>query len=139
CVRLYPESAHKMFDLVHEGVSIYVEYEPITVGKREGRYFLSVCPDIYHHNLVSIARANAILKKDGLLSRVNGNEVARIVRSHVGYPQPLHLRTSAKGIHSPPREHPDAKTQRKDVKKRARPMSDSHAGFGDGKPTQPDK
>jgi len=53
-----------------------------------------VFPDIYHRNLVSLARARAILQKDGLVSRVNMKEVARIVRLHSGYPQPLHVRTT---------------------------------------------
>jgi len=92
CVRLYPESAHKMFDFVREGETIYSIYEPIVVGRRENKYYLSVFPDIYHKNLVSTARAKAILQKEGLLSRVNMNEVAQIVRKQVGYPMQLHLR-----------------------------------------------
>ncbi len=101
CVRLYPESAHKMFDLVRVGEPIMVMYEPILVGRREGRYFLSVFPDIYHQNLVSRSRAKAILQKEGLLSRVNMKEVERIVRLQAGYPTPLHLRATAPGRAGP--------------------------------------
>jgi L,D-transpeptidase ErfK/SrfK len=92
CIRLYPESAHKMYNFVREGETIYSIYEPIVVGRRENKYYLSVFPDIYHKNLVSTARAKAILQKEGLLSRVNMNEVAQIVRKQVGYPLPLHLK-----------------------------------------------
>jgi L,D-transpeptidase ErfK/SrfK len=120
CVRLYPEAAHKMFDLVREGESIYVVYEPITLGRRENRYYLSVFPDIYHRNLVSNARAKAILQNAGLLSRVNMNEVARIVRKQEGYPTLLHLRAPAK-------------SQVKKPKTKGKPPKGSHPQAGKGK------
>lgn len=118
CVRLYPESAHKMFDLVKEGEPIFSMYEPITVGRREDKYYLSVFPDIYHKNLVSVARARSILQKEGLLSRVNMNEVARIVHKQLGYPQSLHLHPANKQA---AKKHPAGKSAAKPapVKKQA--------------------
>lgn len=91
CIRLYPEAAHKMFDLVKEGETIYSIYEPILVGQRDGNYYLVVYPDIYNKKTATLTRARTLLKTDGILSRVNMKEVADIVRNQDGYPHKIGL------------------------------------------------
>lgn len=89
CVRLYPEAAHKLFDLVKKGDTIYSVYEPVVVGQRRGRYYLCVFPDIYNQGGDLLDRAKSILRKSLPPGSVNMEEVAEIVRSHDGYPIPL--------------------------------------------------
>ena len=96
CVRLYPESAQKMFELVRKGDPIVSYYEPILVGYRGGRYYLAAFEDIYKRGLTTPEHAEALLRREGIWSRVDPEEVAEIVQSHIGYPVSLHLRDSTK-------------------------------------------
>ena len=89
CVRLYPESAHAMYDRVKEGMTIYSTYEPVNVGFRGGKYYLSVFPDIYKQGLTPLPHIQKVLGQYGLLSLVNPADLQRIARAQMGIPQPL--------------------------------------------------
>ena len=86
CLRLFPESAHAMFDMVSEGESIYSEYEPLLIGKRDDRYFLCVLPDIYHKGNATLQRAKILLEREGLLSHVDSASLRKIVADADGLP-----------------------------------------------------
>ena len=92
CVRLYPEAAHQMFELVKKGDKIYSLYEPVLIGRRGGRTYLSVFPDIYGRGAVSMDRVRSVLQQSVPLDAVDMDEVADIVRTQEGYPRPLHMR-----------------------------------------------
>lgn len=86
CVRLYPESAHALFDRVSLGTPIYALYEPILIGKQEHDYYLSVSPDIYGKKPVSLANVRKRVEKAGLGSLVNWSRIEAIARGQDGYP-----------------------------------------------------
>jgi L,D-transpeptidase ErfK/SrfK len=86
CVRLYPEAAHRMYEQVSEGMPIYSVYEPVLVGKLNGRYFLSLSPDIYHKGLTTLPQVKARLKRVGLLPLVEEKELRRIIARADGHP-----------------------------------------------------
>ena len=87
CVRLYPESAHAMYDRVKTGMTIYSVYEPVKLGKRNGKVFLSVFPDIYHQGITTLPHVQKILKQFGLLGSVEPTRLKHIVRNQTGIPQ----------------------------------------------------
>ncbi len=47
CIRLYPEDIRVLFDLVAPGTPVSVVYEPVKVGRLEGRVYVEVHRDIY--------------------------------------------------------------------------------------------
>ena len=89
CVRLYPESAHAMFDRVKTGMTIYAVYEPVEVGFAGGKYYLSVYPDLYKQGITSLPHVQKILQQYGLLSLADPATLKRIVGNQAGVPQPL--------------------------------------------------
>ena len=89
CVRLYPESAHAMYDRVKTGMTIYAVYEPVKIGKSNGKVFLSVFPDIYHQGVASVPHVQKILQQFGLLAFTDEANLRRIVRNQSGVPQVL--------------------------------------------------
>ncbi len=89
CVRLYPESAHAMYDRVKEGMTIYAMYEPVKVGFRGGKYYLSVFPDIYKQGLTTIPHVQKVLAQYGLLPLVDAANLKHIVGEQAGVPRPL--------------------------------------------------
>ena len=91
CVRLYPESAHRMFDLVTKGEAIQSLYMPVLLGRRGGRYYLTVFPDVYSKGGVSLEDAKAVIEQSVPLTSVDMREVADIVQAHEGYPRQLHV------------------------------------------------
>lgn len=91
CVRLYPEAARRMFDLVRKGDRICSLYEPVLLGRSRDSYYLAVCPDIYHEEPGNRERVAALLREAGLADRVDRREIAAIVRRQTGYPTLLHL------------------------------------------------
>jgi len=86
CVRLYPEAAHALFDQVAVGMPIYSVYEPVLVGTLNGRFYLTVFPDIYHTGLASPARVGKELEAAGIADLVDAKTVQTIVRHADGYP-----------------------------------------------------
>ncbi len=89
CVRLYPESAHAMYDRVKTGMTIYAVYEPVKIGKSNGKLFLSVFPDIYHQGVASVPHVQKILQQFGLLAFTDDVNLRRIIGNQSGVPQVL--------------------------------------------------
>lgn len=101
CVRLFPEAARHLFEIVKKGDTIYSVYEPVVLGKRRGRYYLCVVTDIYNQGGDLLDRARSLLRKELPPGSVDMDEVAEIVRNHDGYPIPLGVaRWSAAGKRS---------------------------------------
>jgi L,D-transpeptidase ErfK/SrfK len=89
CVRMYPESAHKLFDSVQIGMPIYARYEPIKLGKRDGVIYLSVSPDVYKSGDVSLENVRKKLEEAGVADEVDQAKVKRIVSRQDGYLWPV--------------------------------------------------
>jgi L,D-transpeptidase ErfK/SrfK len=105
CVRLYPEAAHKMYEQTTVGTPIYSIYEPVLIGKLNGRYFLSVYPDIYHKGKTTLPQVKTRLKQAGLLSLVDETELKRIVTRADGRPSRISgaaedLQVNGAAVHS---------------------------------------
>ncbi len=64
CLRTYPKLAHKLFDLVHKGMPVWIVYEPVKFGTdSQGRLNVQVFPDVYRHN-TSISLAEKVLQRE---------------------------------------------------------------------------
>ncbi len=89
CVRLYPEHASRMFSQVSVGTPIHSLYEPVRVGRREGRYYLSVWPDLYGTGKTSPQHIETLLKAVGLWPLADPEAVRRAAERRDGYPEPI--------------------------------------------------
>jgi L,D-transpeptidase ErfK/SrfK len=89
CVRLYPESARRMFEQVTVGMPIYSVYEPVLIGKRDGKYYLSVAPDVYGRGGASLEDVKKALEAVGLLPLVNEAKLRGIASQKDAYPHPI--------------------------------------------------
>lgn len=89
CVRMYPESAHRLYDSVPIGTPIYAEYEPVKLGKQDGVVYLSVSPDVYHRHKLSLESVRLRLDAAGLAGQVDDARVRRIMARKDGYPWPI--------------------------------------------------
>jgi L,D-transpeptidase ErfK/SrfK len=87
CVRLYPESARKMFGQVSVGMPIYSLYEPVKIGKQDGRYYLSVAPDVYGRGGAGLVDVKKALAAVGLLPLVEERTLRSIVSQKAAYPR----------------------------------------------------
>ena len=86
CVRMYPEAAHKLYDQVTVGMPIHSIYEPVVVGKMNGKFYLSVFPDIYKTGQTDVERIHKRLKSMGLLDAVDPTNLQKIISRADGYP-----------------------------------------------------
>lgn len=67
CIRLNPDHARALFDLVAVGDRVRIVYEPVLVGVDEGgRAWLEVHPDIYGRGGDSFSLAVALLGQSGV-------------------------------------------------------------------------
>ncbi len=89
CVRMYPETGHRMFEQVDLGMPIYSLYQPIKIGREGDTYYLSVSPDIYHTGRAAFAAVQQRLAAAGLLPRVNRQQIRRIAARQDGYPHAI--------------------------------------------------
>jgi L,D-transpeptidase ErfK/SrfK len=87
CVRLYPEGARKLFESIQVGMPIYSVYEPILVGRIEGKFYLTVFPDVYNTGLATFERAMEKLTAAGIAGVVDQAVIQRVVARVEGYPQ----------------------------------------------------
>jgi L,D-transpeptidase ErfK/SrfK len=102
CVRMYPESAHRLFDSVPIGTAIYAEYEPVKLGKQGGVVYLSVSPDVYHRHELSVESVLERLEAAGLTGQVDEARIRRIVARQDGYPWPIAWERAGVAASGPP-------------------------------------
>jgi len=85
CIRLYPEDIPVLYQLVPVGTPVRMVREPVKVGLAEGRVFVEVHQDDETH--VDLLRdAWQLLKRRGLLDRVDARKLKAAVRSRTGTP-----------------------------------------------------
>ena len=87
CVRMYPEAAHHLYNLTYLGMPIYAVYEPIKVGKSGNGIYLSVSPDVYHLNRVSLPLVKKRLKQAGVGAGVNWTLARQMLARQDGCPR----------------------------------------------------
>lgn len=87
CMRMYPASAHELFDKVEVGMPVRIEYEPVKVGRDEetGALFLSVYPDVY--NQIPLAgETQRVLDKAGLTELIPEPQTQKLIADRQGLP-----------------------------------------------------
>jgi L,D-transpeptidase ErfK/SrfK len=89
CMRMYPDSAHDLFDQVEVGMPVRIEYEPVKVGRDDdGNLFVVVFPDVYHE--VDLTKEVAKrLDEAGLSGWVTQAQIDQWVRESTGTPQKI--------------------------------------------------
>ena len=87
CVRMYPEAAHHLYNLTYLGMPIYAVYEPIKLGKSGSDIYLSVSPDVYHLDRVSLQLVKKRLKRAGVGAGVNWPLVRQMLARQDGCPR----------------------------------------------------
>ena len=86
CTRMYPEHIKALFPLVNVGTSVEYIYEPVMIGFKNGRIFLSVNQDYYHRIPDMLTYTLNRLEKAQLLNQVNLTKVSKLVEEKWGVP-----------------------------------------------------
>lgn len=88
CMRMYPDSAHELFDKVTVGMPVRIEYEPVKVGMDDetGEIFLVILPDVYNRYDM-LEHTRQVLADAGLLPFVDDKTLERLVRRKSGRPE----------------------------------------------------
>jgi L,D-transpeptidase ErfK/SrfK len=86
CTRMYPEHIKALFPLVNVGTTVEYIYEPVMIGFKNGRIFLSVNQDFYHRIPDMLTYTLNRLEKAQLLNDVNLTMVTKLVEEKWGIP-----------------------------------------------------
>ena len=89
CTRLYPEDIKKLFAMVPMGTRVEYVYEPVKVGFRYGRVYLSVHEDVYMKIRSIFLHVLDLLEKKGLLGQVDLRRVVQAVEEQTGMPMDI--------------------------------------------------
>jgi L,D-transpeptidase ErfK/SrfK len=97
CTRLYPEDIKKLFAMVPKGTKVEYIYEPVLIGFRQGRVFLSVHDDVYFKIRSMILYVLNLLEQRGLADQVNTERVLQTVEEQTGMPMDISKTTPGGG------------------------------------------
>jgi L,D-transpeptidase ErfK/SrfK len=90
CIRLYPEDIEALYPLVPVGTVVFIVYQPLKLGLREGKVFLQVFPDfekrIANQHLEILKLANQIEKETGFKVILYWDQVAKMLEKENGVP-----------------------------------------------------
>ncbi len=87
CTRMYPEHIKALFPLVPVGTTVEYIYEPVMIGFKNGRIFLSVNQDYYFKIPDMLTYTLKRLEHAQLLNQVNLLKVLQMVEERWGVPQ----------------------------------------------------
>lgn len=85
CARLYPEDVERLFPLVRVGTRGAFIYQPVKVGRRDGRLWLEAHDDMYAYRPALPAGAAALLRRGGL--RADTPAIKSRVKNASGVPE----------------------------------------------------
>jgi L,D-transpeptidase ErfK/SrfK len=85
CIRLYPEDIDELFHSVKYGTKVTIINQPVKAGVSGGRVYVEVNEDLEQNNFNYLVRLEDLLKKKGLISRVNMMKLDTAVREKTGY------------------------------------------------------
>lgn len=89
CIRCYPDQVKELFQHVHVGMPVRIEYETAKLGKdAAGNLYLATFPDLYK-KMDPVQRAEALLKKVGKAGLMSQRNFAGRVGLTMGLPLPL--------------------------------------------------
>ena len=86
CTRMYPEHIKALFPLVNVGTTVEYIYEPVMIGFKNGRIFLSVNQDFYHRIPDMLTYTLNRLETAQVLNDVNLTKVMKLVEEKWGVP-----------------------------------------------------
>lgn len=91
CIRMYPESAHDLFEQIEVGAPVKIIYEPIKFGfsYSTGKFYLSVFPDIYYYGTNNLPNLWDKINRLELEKLVEEKRVIEILKQKKGIPQVL--------------------------------------------------
>ncbi|KKM52060.1 hypothetical protein LCGC14_1555170 [marine sediment metagenome] len=86
CIRLYPEDIRELFALTRVGAEVRIIYQPVKVAVRGGHVYVEVHSD-YLGRVESLqGQAYEILRKRGLMDRVDERLLRNAIKDALGYP-----------------------------------------------------
>jgi L,D-transpeptidase ErfK/SrfK len=89
CIRMYPESVRKLYELVRVGMPIRIEYEPVKIGADEsGQIFLVAFPDVYQRRQ-RLKDLQSLLQKHGLNECLTDQQARTILARSSGLAEPV--------------------------------------------------
>ena len=86
CTRMYPEHIKALFPLVNVGTTVEYIYEPVMIGFKNGRIYLSVNQDFYHRIPDMLTYTLNRLETAKVLNDVNLTKVMKLVEEKWGFP-----------------------------------------------------
>ena len=86
CTRMYPEHIKALFPLVPVGTTVEYIYEPVMIGFKNGRIYLSVNQDYYHKIPDMLTYTLNRLEQAQVLSSVSLTKVMKLVEEQWGVP-----------------------------------------------------
>lgn len=89
CTRMYPEHIKALFPLVKVGTTVEYIYQPVMIGFKNGRIFLSVSQDYYHRIPDMLTYTIQRLEAAQVLNEVNLTKVSQLVEERWGVPMDI--------------------------------------------------
>lgn len=86
CIRLYPEDIRELYSLARPGTPVRVIYQPVKVAFDRGEVYMEVHEDYMKRSGNLYKRAKTLLRKRGLLRKVDLELVRKAVKDALGYP-----------------------------------------------------
>ena len=88
CMRMYPEHAHELYELVVVGTPVQIVYRRVAFGRRpgEGVVYIAYYPDPYQMGEVKVEHVVGMLKEYGLDAVADRRAVARALERPSGMP-----------------------------------------------------
>jgi L,D-transpeptidase ErfK/SrfK len=86
CTRMYPEHIKALFPLVPVGTTVEYIYEPVMIGFKSGRIYLSVNQDYYHKIPDMLTYTLNRLEQAQVLNSVSLTKVMKLVEEKWGVP-----------------------------------------------------
>ncbi|MDX9715676.1 MAG: L,D-transpeptidase family protein [Dissulfurispiraceae bacterium] len=86
CIRLYPEHIPQLFSISAIGTKVTIIQQPVKVGQREGRVYISVHDDDHVQDFNYLGAAIGLLKQKNFLGRINTGRLYEAVELKLGYP-----------------------------------------------------
>lgn len=86
CIRLYPEDIPKLFQIVPKGMKVTIVRQPVKVGVKGDSVYIEVHRDDTEKDINYFNEAVELLKKKGLLKKINTEKLYHAVREKSGVP-----------------------------------------------------
>ncbi len=86
CIRLYPEDIPMLFQMVPNGTKVTIVRQPVKVGVKGDSVYIEVHRDDTEKDINYFNEAVELLRKKGLLKKINTEELYHAVREKSGIP-----------------------------------------------------